>query len=318
MSEGQPNIPVSSTPPATPATSATQPGNAATGNPLSGTNAKTTDATPPKEASTPEYFDVKVNGKTVRMTRQEMHDRASMSFAAQQKFDEAAKLRREYDEKHKIYSKDPIQAFHDYANSLPPEQKRKLIEDFYMKEYIEPDSLTAEQRKLREYETRFKKQEEEEQQRKLKEQKENEDQLTQKQREVLQQEIVEMMDSSGLPRTKFFVQRIAFYMRQNMLNGWEAPKEMIIRQVKNERQAIMSDLAEGATAEQLISLLGDGIINKIRQHDLKQLREKRTAQPFQQNTNQGNLNASPPTDPNKVSYSEVTRRLRDMRSGKFK
>jgi hypothetical protein len=59
------------------------------------TEPKTQDV--PKEE--PKKYKIKVNGKDVELTEEEMLERASKSEAANQKFEEAARLRREVDEK---------------------------------------------------------------------------------------------------------------------------------------------------------------------------------------------------------------------------
>lgn len=267
--------------------------------------------------TTPEMFDVKVNGKNIRMTKQEMHDRASMSFAAQQKFDEAAKMRKDFEEKESNYKKDPIKAFLDYANSLPPEQRRKAIEDYYYKEFLEADTMTEEQKRLREYEAKVKKYEEDDRNKKLKDEQEEETRLTNQQREFLQGQIIEAMDASGLPKTKFFVSRMAFYMRQNAVNGWNAPKEMIVRQVLNERKEIMSDMTEGSSYAQLKTTLGENFINKVVRGHLEELRSSRGKLQAPATSSRGNGTGVVDNNGQRLSSSEVQQRLNDIKRGKI-
>lgn len=266
----------------------------------------------PQSSQPSETFDVKVNGRTIKMTRQELIDHASMSHAAQSKFEEAATIRKQVDKIVKTAKSNPIEALMDPALGLTKDQIRDAFETWYSKEYIEPESLTAEQRKLKEYEERIKKFEDGEKEKKQREEQDAHEKLTTQQREYLQNQIVEALESSGLPRTKFFASRMAFYMRQNMLNGWEAPIGVIVKQVKAERQGMMSDLVQSSDAKTLIGLLGDEIINKIRKHDLEELRNRRQAQA----PSFGSRPNVPDTN-EKISSSEVNRRLREMRSGKW-
>lgn len=269
-----------------------------------------------QESVTPapsEIFDVKVNGKVVKMTRQEVLDHASMSHTANSKFDEASKQRKQIDKILTTAKTNPIEALMDPALGLTKDQIRLAFEKWYNDEFIAPESLNEDQKKVRQYEAELKKYKETEEAKKKQDEQDETEKLTAQQRQYLQAQIIEAMDASGLPKTKFFVSRMAFYMRQNVLNGWEAPIDMIVKQVKNERQEMMADFSDGSTAEQLIALLGDGVINKIRQHDLKQLRDKRQTR-APQSQYFGN---STPNQPNKVSYSEVQQRLNQMRQGKF-
>lgn len=267
----------------------------------------------PKAAQPPEFFEVKVNGRTIKMTRQEVIDNASMSHAANDKFNEARKNRQEVDRIIQSAKSNPIEALMDPALGLTKDQVRDAFEKWYAKEFIEPETLTEDQRKLRDYELKLKKYEDDEKEKKLNDERDAEEKMTTQQREYLQQQIVEAMESSGLPKTKFIAARVAFYMRQNLLNGWDAPLPMIIKQVKSERQAMLSDLISGSNVEQLSELFGEEGINKIRQHDLKQLREKRQLPPV---TQQGNRAGTGPLSGERVYSSEVNRRLKDMRLGK--
>lgn len=98
------------------------------------------------------------------------------------------------------------------------------------------------------------------------------------------------------------------------MNGWEAPLSMIVNQVKSERQAIMSDLNENSSAEQLIAMLGEKVINKIRQHDLAQLRSKRNLpSPEIKSSNTTQTKEHKRTS----SWAEVNKRLRDIKTGKM-
>ncbi len=299
-SSSTPQTSASTSPPSSPVTGS--------GNTQGGGAAKT--HTPPA-ASPSEMFEVKVNGKMVKMTRQEVLDNASMSYAANDRFNESKKLRSDVDKIITTAKTNPIQALMDPALGLTKDQIRDAFESWYHKEYIEPSTLSEDQRKNRELETQLKKYQEEEKLQKQKAEQDEEQKLTNQQRDYLQKQIVDAMESSGLPKTKFFASRMAFYMRQNAMNGWEAPIDMIVKQVKNERQSIMSDMSDGASAEQLISLLGDGVINKIRQHDLKQLREKRSLPPASSSVSPSRAGTGPLEE--KVNYQDVSRRLRDMR-----
>lgn len=264
-----------------------------------------------QQQTSSELYEVKVNGKVVKMTRDEVISHASMSHAAQSKFEEAAKTRKQVEKIISTAKSNPIQALMDPSLGLTKDQIRDAFEKWYTAEYIEPETLSPDQRKMKELEQKLRKYEQDEQEKLLRSQQEQEEQLTNKQREYLQNQIIEAMDKSGLPKTKFLAGRMAFYMRENLKNGWEAPIEMIVSQVKKERQAMMSDLVSHSEGESLIQMLGDEVVNKIRQHDLKQLRSKRQGIP----TSMGYGNSQPNRD-EKISSTEVARRLREMRSGR--
>lgn len=269
-------------------------------------------------SSSPELHDVKVNGKLVKMSLQEMRDYASMSYAADQKFKEAAQFRREEEMRKAAYKKNPIQALLDATSDLSPEQRRSVLEDYYAKNYIEPETLSKEELALRDREERVKKWEE--QQRTLQEEHraQQEKALTERERGTINEQIIEMLEQSNLPKkNKFLIQRIASYMRQNLLNGYDAPREVIVRQVQNEHQGIIWDYLGDATPEQIVAHGGEraqAFINRLLKHHVEQIRQNRQKlnEPFQADPSTGYSNPG-----EKIDYSEVSRRLRDIRNGRF-
>lgn len=294
--------------PSTPTTTSTPSSTGANASPTGGLPATQSQGKPPVE-----YFDVKSNHKTVKMTLDELKANASMFHASQENFQQAKKIQAEVNKIITNAKTNPIEALMDPSLGLTKDQIRDAFEAWYMKEFIEPGTLTEEQKTIRNYEQKLKKYEEEEKLKKETAQKEEETRLTNHQKEYLSQQIIEALESSGLPKIPWFASRMAFYMRQNYLNGWEAPLPMIISQVKKERASMMADMSQGSTAEQLIDILGEEVINKIRQHDLKQLRDKRQQAPYS-----GKANGSTPSGSGaKLTSSEVTRRLRDIRLGKL-
>lgn len=298
--------PVASTPVNTaPQSSNTPPQN---GQPESGSKAHQ-----PAE-SKPEIFEVNVNGRIVKMTKQELMSHASMGRAANEKFNEAKKLKSEYDRLSEMMKKNPIQALMDPALGLTKEQIRDAVEPWYHEEFIKSEQMTPEQKRIRELESIVEKTKKQEEELAARKKEEEQEKLTSTQREYLQNQILEALDQSGLPKTKNVVSRIAFYMRQNAENGWDAPMDFIIRQVKQERQSSFRDEFAGSTPEQIIELFGEDLIRKISRHHVDQLLAKRNAPQFEQKSETDDLGIK---KGKRVSYSEVTDRLNAIRRGKL-
>jgi|SRR6478672_990245 len=279
---------------------------------------KTTEAPASSKPAKPEeeYFDVKVNGRNVKMTRQEVIDHASMSHAANERFNEAKKTRQEVDKIIARAKTNPIEALLDPSLGLTRDQVRDAVEKWYSKEFIEPETLTAEQRKMKEYEEKIQQYEQQERQKKEELEREAEEKMTSHQREFLQNQIIEALEKSNLPKTKDTVKRMAFYMRQNLMNGWDAPMEMIISQVKKERLESIRDEVSNSNAEQIIDMFGEDLINKIRQHDLKQLRDRRNLPTFDSGKGPRG-GGTGPMDSERLTSREVNQRLKDIRMGKI-
>lgn len=283
--------------------------------PVTATPAQTEvkSATAPSKAAAPEIFEVKVNGKSVRMTKEEVLNHASMSHAAQGKFEEAAKSRKQAESLISRMKSDPISALLDPALGLSKDQVREALENWYSKEYIEPETLSPQERKYKEMEQRLKSFEQSEKDKLAKAQKEQEDKITNNQKEHLQKQITDAIDGSGLPRTKFIAQRMAYYMRQNLINGWEAPMGVIVDQVKKERREMMSDLTEASDGDTLISMLGEGVVKKIQKHALEKLRQSREIRGASPEVRS---NPTPNGSKERLTSGQVAENLRLMRQGK--
>ena len=100
------------------------------------------------------------------------------------------------------------------------------------------------------------------------------------------------------------------------MNGWDAPMEMIISQVKKERLESIRDEVSNSNAEQIIDMFGEDLINKIRQHDLKQLRDRRNLPTFDSGKGPRG-GGTGPMDSERLTSREVNQRLKDIRMGKI-
>ncbi len=260
-----------------------------------------------------EFFEVPVNGKIKKMTRQEAINAAAQVEAAHERFREAAELRKKNEEIEKLFSKDVISAFKQkgYSN----EQIQDQIERWYHQNIIEPQTLTPEQRRLKEYEEKlaaYKQKEEEEAQNR---QRQEQDQLTAKQRDYLSNQIIQGLERGGLAKTEFNASRMAFYMKQNLIQGWEAPIDVIVQQVKKENQDRLNGEIGTLKGQQLVDYLGEAAVEEVIKYHVDKMRQRK----------QNVLNGSSPSNGDygsslkpkeKVYSSDVNRNLRRM-SGKI-
>lgn len=295
-----------------------------TGTPTEGNSApvESSASAPPKEVKAdkavsaqaqkvdPELYDIVIDGKPEKLTLQELKNHASMVKAATKRFEEAAKMRKENEEFDQLSQKDMIAALK--RKGFSNEQIRDQMESWYKETFIDPETLTPEQRKLKEYEAKLKKYEDEEQEKVSKAKQEEEDKLTATQREHLQSQIIDALEKSGLPKTPAIAARMAFYMRENLLRGWDAPVDVIVQQVQKEREEHYKSEVGTLKGEQLVKYLGENVVNEIRKYDVAVLRARK------QNIGSNNSVVNPDAGSNeKVSSSEVTRRLKEIRLGRM-
>lgn len=262
--------------------------------------------------ATSETFEVKVNGQVRRVGRDEAIRLIQLGYSANERFEQGAALSKKGQAIIESAQSNPIKALMDAG--LNRDQIKAAMEAWYNQEFIEPDTLSKEELRARRAEAeleKYKKQEAEESERRRKGE---EEKLTAEQRTAMQQQIIDAMETHKLPKNKFTVGRIAFYMRQANAKGFDAPMDLIVQQVKREREAHVADMAENASYEQLLEIFGEATIKKIREYDLKNLRESR------QRNGAGQFSPRSPQETRqkseKVSMRDVDLRLRAMRLGK--
>ncbi len=306
--------PASGTTPAAPAT----PGS--TGTPSApatqaGSKPNPTPADPAQPAKT---YEVKVNGKVRRYSEDEMVARARMADAADERFNEAAKIRKQAEAViGRIRTPEQMmEALLDPSLGLTKDEVKAQFEAWYEREFIEPDKLTEPEKKLREAEAKLKKYADDDKKREAAKTQAEQDDMTAKARGEIQKQIIEALETNSLPKTNFTVRRLAYWIQRNQQNGFNAPVSLLVSQVRNEFNSSIRDMVESSDGDALVQLLGDGIIQKLRKYDLEQLRKLRGG---------GQTAADPgtPADPSKpperaLTSSEVTARLRELqRTGRY-
>ena len=152
----------------------------------------------------------------------------------------------------------------------------KLAEETLL-EKIQQDMLTPEQRKINDYERRFKEIEERE-----KAEKEQKDKtlLAQAENHWMQQYdkmFHEALTSSGLPKTPRTIKRMAEVAAVKLEHGEEIDAKSLAAFVRGDALSELKDLLGASEEDAILQLLGDEIGNKIRKADLKRLKNKPVA-----------------------------------------
>ena len=280
------------------------------GQPTEGLN---TQAKPKTAPPAEEKYEIKVNGRTMKVTREELMKRAELAEGANQRFQQAAQKEKAATTLMENLKKDPIRALMDPALGLSKDQIRDVFERWYHKDFIEPETLSPEQRKLQEYEEEVKAYRAEKEERARIERERQLEEATSQHTAILQKEIISTLEQGKLPKTPYFVGRIAYYMKQAEDQGFEAPRELILEQIRRERQSQLSDLTENTDVETLIEYLGEGLINKIRKYDLEKLRAARGV--AAQSTPQRNETGRFQKTEDFTTMRDVDANLRRMRQG---
>lgn len=256
-----------------------------------------------------EYFDVPIDGKKVRMTKAELLQSASLGKQAYKKFEEAASMRKQA-EGLLTRLKDPRQAIkllQDPSLGLDEGQVREAFEEWYADRFIAREQMTEEQRELADAKERLRHYEETEKQAKEREEREAQSKQDADYLKHVQQEIIKTVEESKLPKTKFMVSRIAYWTKINESKGLNAPRELIVQQVRKEMRDVMRSLVDASDGDTLLDVLGEDTVKKVRSHDLARIRARRNAPPAPQ------TQAPKSSDPSeRLTEHEVKMRARKL------
>lgn len=220
----------------------------------------------------PKFYDVKVDGKVMRMTEAELMQNASLGKAAFKRMEEANALNTRAQNFFKELQADPFKAI----DKLPiaPAAKRAMLEKYYSETYIKSDQMSPEQKELAEHkkwradrEAQDKKQSEQTaaQQRQV---------ATQKYVDQFTNHFISVCDKGGLPKDAYTIGRMAYHYDNAVRLKHSISDEQLVEAVRNDDQNRFSAYSKDATAEQLISLLGPDAVKKIQRYALEQHRNK--------------------------------------------
>lgn len=229
---------------------------------------------PPTPPKAPEVYEVKINGQTRKYTLDELKNKVSLGEAANEKFQKASELSKKHESTKAELKKDFFKVLMSEEVGLTKEEMRTKFESWYKENFIDPETMDPREMRIRELEREKSEREAREQEIQAAKQKEIEEQETAKTVEQMQKEIISVVEKSGLPKTRFTAARVAYWMRQNLKNGYNAPEEVIVQQVREERNSLVGSMVKESTGEQLVEMLGEELVTKIRKYDIELLKKK--------------------------------------------
>lgn len=268
---------------------------------------------PKPEPKKPTLKKVKINDREELVDEDELIRTYSKAKAGEDKFREAAEIRKQTEQFMEALKADPLSVLGD---SRLPINRKELAEKWLLAE-LEQEMMDPRDRALQEKEAQLKQYQSKEQE--AKQAAENE--RTNQQREIKRQEISQLfskaMEASALskdPETAAMAMRdMAFMMRAAKERGIEVSADELAKHAETKYQKAMYALANTLEGEDLISFLGDDVIKKIRKADLARLRSK--DQPTKQHT-QENWESKSSKPKERMDPYEARERARKMLFGK--
>jgi hypothetical protein len=209
-------------------------------------------------------FKVMVDGQETEVDEDELKRGYAHARAAAKRMEEAAMTRKEAEQVLKILKENPKSAMQQLG--LNPREFAEMVINEELQEAI----LSPQEKELRDYKRQLEQYQRSE--REAREQYEREQREAEMNRytQQIQEEIVKVLDTSGLPKTERTVGRIAYYMQAAMQAGFEnvTPAD-VIDHVKRDYQFDLKQMLGGLSEDQIEAFLEADIVRKIAKSTVK-------------------------------------------------
>lgn len=235
----------------------------------------------PEEKPQPRILKTKVDGREVEVDEETLLRNYSKYSAADKRFAETAKMKKEVEAFQKRLEEDPESVFNDPKLTF---NKREMAEKWLMAELqreMEPE-LTAEQQRIKELQEENEKYKNKEQEELTAKEQAEFQQIVEQRREQISstlQEAINMSPLSKNPETNAeTIREMAMYLRTCRDAGYDPSPTEIAEHVNNRYMSSFKNLTDNLSGEDLINVLGPSIIKKLRQYDLGQLESRNARQ----------------------------------------
>jgi len=222
--------------------------------------------TAPADPERPFVF--KLEGKEYHLTKDEAERLASKGIGADKKFGEAAKMRQQFEDFVHVLKTDPMSILQNPNLGL---DFKRLAQDYLAKE-IEKEMMSPEQRELLETKEKIKQMEDEKKKGEEKANQERMQQLVQHYSGEYEKDIQSVLQTSGLPKTRGTVKRLAYYMQKGLERGVELKAGDVIDLVRSDYIQEHNELYGSANGETLLKLFADPVLKKLMEANLKKVK----------------------------------------------
>lgn len=229
-----------------------------------------------KPIEPPKRYKLKVDGTTTEVEEQELIRRAQLSTAANKRLEESNALKEQVKTLFNTIKSKPIEALLDPALGLNKEQLRAAMEEWYKREFIDPELLSPEQRKHQELERRLKEYETEKEQTQKSQQEHQLKAQTELAKQDFEKKIITALQTKALPKSEAVIASMARYLELGVKNGLDFSPEMLAETVYNDKLSESQHFLSQFEGEGLLNFLGEEIMNRIRKADLARFKAGKT------------------------------------------
>lgn len=254
-------------------------------------------------------FIVKVNGQEQEVTEDELIQGYQTRKASDEKFREAAMSKKQAEEFINLLRTNPRKVLTNPDLGI---DMRKLAEE-YLVEQMEEEMMDPKDKELRDAKRQLQ-EIEDEKKRKAKEEEESQAvQLKEKYSQEYSSQIVDALQSSGLPKSEHTVKRMAYYMHQGLQRGYNLSAKDVVGLVKQDYIDEQKSLFGQLDGDMLVQLLGDDVANKIRKYDVG--RVKSTEKQLKTPDKQPEGGSPRPKKSKKISKDDWKARMERIKNG---
>ena len=209
-------------------------------------------------------YKVTVDGVESEVDEDELRRGYAHNKAASKRMEEAAMSRKEAEMVIRLFKENPRQAFQMLGSDA-----RKFAEDVINQELREA-MLSPQERELRDYKAKVDAYESERRQAQQTYEQQQMEAAINKQAESIQSEIINTLDSAGLPKTDRTVSRIVYYLQSALQAGYPnvGPKD-VIEQVKQDYIQDFKSMIGGLSEDQIEMFLGQDLVRKVAKSTVK-------------------------------------------------
>lgn len=214
---------------------------------------------------------LKIDGKDVEMLESEVISRATKAAAADQRFDEAARMRKEAEQVLQFARENPTEFFKKTGMNA-----RDWAEQFLLKE-IEREQMSPEQKRAWENEEELRKYKNNEKQQAEQKRK---DEIAALEKTHLQNYDVmftEALQKSGLPKTPYTVKRMAELQLVNVRKKLDLNADQLAKLVREDYASEQKALLSAFDGDQLIDFLGVDAVKKLSKAQIAKLKNRVTS-----------------------------------------
>jgi hypothetical protein len=220
-----------------------------------------------KEETKEEKYLIKVNGIEKELTKEEVLRMAQKATAAEERFDEASKMREQIEQLFGALKENPVDIISKLGINF------EQLAEQYLIEKLKYQQMSEVERKNLDYERKLKEHEQREETYKQQQQEAANNAETKKYTEEYTKQIVEAIEKSTLPKNDIIVQRMAGYVYNAKAKGMDMNFDEAAKLVEEDIKTELKQVYGAYKGEQLYNALGEDIVKEIRQHDLSKIKQ---------------------------------------------